>query len=47
MPATISRKTITAQLMTGQPGILKETARAIQSQWPDSEWARKASVWAG
>jgi TolA-binding protein len=32
---------------SNDPGALKETAQAIESRWPGSEWARKASVWAG
>lgn len=28
-------------------GALKDTARDIAARWPDSEWARKASVWSG
>ena len=28
-------------------GALKETAQAFQSRYSDSQWAKKASVWAG
>jgi TolA-binding protein len=28
-------------------GKLKETHQALQKQYPQSEWAQKASVWAG
>ena len=31
---------------TNDPGKLKETAKAEQQKYPDSEWAKKASVWA-
>jgi len=31
---------------TNDPGTLKETAKAEQQKYPDSEWAKKASVWA-
>lgn len=31
----------------GDPGALKETAALFKRQYPDSVWAKKASVWAG
>jgi hypothetical protein len=32
---------------TGDASALQETARAFQSRYKDSSWAKKASVWAG
>ena len=32
---------------TNDPGALKETAKAVSAQYPDSPWVKKASVWAG
>ena len=32
---------------SNDPGKLKETAQAEQKKYPQSEWAKKASVWAG
>lgn len=32
---------------THDPAPLKETAKALKERYPESEWARKASVWAG
>jgi TolA-binding protein len=32
---------------TGDAGALRETARAFESRYTDSSWAKKASVWAG
>jgi TolA-binding protein len=32
---------------SGDPTTLRETARAFQSRYTDSSWAKKASVWAG
>ena len=32
---------------TGDAITLQETAKAFQSQYRDSSWAKKASVWAG
>jgi len=32
---------------TGDPSALKDTAQAFQSRYPDSSWAKKASVWSG
>jgi len=29
----------------GDPGALAETARSFKEQYPDSSWAKKASVW--
>jgi hypothetical protein len=31
---------------TGDVSALKETAKALQSRYPESVWAKKASVWA-
>jgi len=31
---------------TGKADPLRDTAIALHARWPDSEWARKASVWA-
>jgi Tetratricopeptide repeat len=31
---------------TNDPGALKETAQAFRSQYSDTQWAKKASVWA-
>jgi len=31
---------------SNDPARLKETAKAFQSQYPESSWAKKASVWA-
>jgi TolA-binding protein len=31
---------------TGDASALQETAKAFQSQYPDSSWAKRASVWA-
>ena len=30
-----------------EPSPLKETAQLLMKRYPDSEWAKKASVWAG
>jgi len=32
---------------TNSPDPLKETATTLKSRYPESEWARKASVWSG
>jgi TolA-binding protein len=32
---------------SGDAGALRDTARAFQSRYTDSTWAKKASVWAG
>jgi hypothetical protein len=32
---------------TNDGGALKDTARAFQSRYADSQWAKKASAWAG
>jgi outer membrane protein assembly factor BamD (BamD/ComL family) len=32
---------------TNYPGALKDTAEAFRSRYVDSQWAKKASVWAG
>ncbi len=37
---------VAAYKATNDPGKLKETAKAEQSRYPQSEWAKKASVWA-
>jgi hypothetical protein len=37
---------VAAYKATNDPGKLKETALAEQKKYPQSEWAKKASVWA-
>ena len=32
---------------TNDAGALKETAKAVRERYPESTWAKKASVWAG
>lgn len=32
---------------SNDPNALKDTAEEVTRRWPDSEWARKASVWSG
>ena len=38
---------VAAYKATNDPGKLKETAQAEEKKFPQSEWAKKASVWAG
>lgn len=38
---------VSAYKATNDPGKLKETAQAEQKTYPNSEWAKKAAVWAG
>jgi TolA-binding protein len=38
---------VAAYKATNDPGKLKDTALAEQKKYPQSEWAKKASVWAG
>jgi TolA-binding protein len=38
---------VAAYKATSDPAPLREAAKRLQQKYPDNEWARKASVWAG
>ena len=37
---------VSAYKATNGPGPLKDTAKLLKQRYPESEWAKKASVWA-